>query len=122
MEIKSSLDQSKFKISKFDQLKCTNISSHLSKLDINQRRLDFHEGFSPIQHYQHSALLMLIFVETTIGPREGVKGISMWSISFQIETYKTETTMGDTVGLVLMPKLVKTLNRESQYSIWQSFS
>ena len=54
------------------------------------------------------SLLMLIFVEETMGAGKGVKGTSRWLISFQIETYKIETTMGDTVGLALMLKLVKS--------------
>ena len=57
-----------------------------------------------------------------MGVGEGAKGISKWLINFQIKTCKTETTVGDTVGLAPMLKSVKAWNREPEYLIWQNFS
>ena len=48
--------------------------------------------------------------------------VFQWLVGFWMKSYKTKTTVGDTVGFVLMLKSVLAWKKEPKYSISQSFS
>ena len=58
---------------------------------------------------------MLISIVAAMQAEVGVGGILRWLVGFYAEICKTETTVGDTVGLASMLKSVTVRKREPEY-------